>query len=336
MRSRSISVFLAMAATALGWQGVANAVELPPGETWKIEALPPALQAKVDEQDALWAKAFPGADYRGFFARVKIWPPDMKTIRVCFFGGSPETRATIARYANGWTKQQVRFTFDFGDPQSPRSCDVNDKEPSHIRVGFADHGYWSAVGQDAMILAGQAEVSLNLEDFDKKNIDHPYYEGVVLHEFGHALGLEHEHQNPLSNCEDEFDWEKIYEELAGPPNNWDKGIVDFNMRKLNAGNDLTPSTFDVNSIMLYSFKVEFYKKGKDSPCYTDYNDHLSEGDIQTIETMYPQEDLIGVSAYANLRAVMSGKTAETDRAAAPVDPTVRDSLAKYLPEMTAQ
>ena len=42
-----------------------------------------------------------------------------------------------------------------------------------------------------MILAGQNEITLNLQDFDKKNIDHPYYRGVTLHEFGHALGFEH-------------------------------------------------------------------------------------------------------------------------------------------------
>jgi hypothetical protein len=49
----------------------------------------------------------------------------------------------------------------------------------------------------------------------------------VLHEFGHALGLIHEHQNPVGGIQ----WNKpaVYADLGGPPNFWGKATVDNNM-----------------------------------------------------------------------------------------------------------
>ena len=44
------------------------------------------------------------------------------------------------------------------------------------------------------------------------------YRRVVTHEFGHALGLIHEHQNPAAG----INWNKpaVYSYYEGPPNNW--------------------------------------------------------------------------------------------------------------------
>ncbi len=46
--------------------------------------------------------------------------------------------------------------------------------------------------------------------------------GIILHEFGHALGILHEHQSPVANCVNEYNWEFIVKYLSGPPNNWDE------------------------------------------------------------------------------------------------------------------
>ena len=50
------------------------------------------------------------------------------------------------------------------------------------------------------------------------------------HEFGHALGLHHEHQSPATTCNEEFDWDYIYKAFGEPPDGWDKQTVDNNMR----------------------------------------------------------------------------------------------------------
>ena len=50
---------------------------------------------------------------------------------------------------------------------------------------------------------------------------------MILHEFGHALGLIHEHQNPIQA----IDWNKpaVIADLSGPPNNWDRDTIEHNM-----------------------------------------------------------------------------------------------------------
>ena len=50
---------------------------------------------------------------------------------------------------------------------------------------------------------------------------------VVLHEFGHALGLIHEHQNPEGGIQ----WNEpaVKADLSGPPNNWDDETIRHNV-----------------------------------------------------------------------------------------------------------
>ena len=49
------------------------------------------------------------------------------------------------------------------------------------------------------------EASMNFERFNQQLPDD--FRGVILHEFGHALGFEHEHQHPTQGCDAEFRWD---------------------------------------------------------------------------------------------------------------------------------
>ncbi|KAF8438348.1 hypothetical protein L210DRAFT_942962 [Boletus edulis BED1] len=72
---------------------------------------------------------------------------------------------------------------------------VEDGE-ADIRVGFNERdGSWSRIGRNANKYKG--EVTLNLGGIDARKEPNDNDFGTILHEFGHALGLLHEHQSPL-------------------------------------------------------------------------------------------------------------------------------------------
>ncbi len=112
----------------------------------------------------------------------------------------------------------------------------------------------------------------------------------MIHEFGHAFGFEHEHQNPIGGCDDEFRWKDdpgylpttdtageyiqdsqnkrpgIYTVLGGPPNSWLQAKVDFNLRQLPDSHAYMIGPFDRNSIMKYYFPTWMFASGEQSRC----------------------------------------------------------------------
>lgn len=281
-------------------------------DNFKIEALPPHLAALVQQNRKVLDDAGLNAAPRQAFYALKLWPPDYRTLRVCFFGGSSETRAKIAAIASRWTKGDIGLELDFGDPSDPRQCGADNGETNQIRIGFNDVGYWSLVGMDSITAESTNEPSMNLEGFDRGGIDDGEFDKVVLHEFGHALGLEHEHQNPYSKCEAEFDWPYLYKRLSRGPNNWSKATVNVNMQVL--GEDgLVMQDFDHNSIMLYTFPARFYLKRAGSLCFQkEDNLTLSDDDKRVAAYMYPFGVAIASARFEERKATLTKSLENSD------------------------
>jgi hypothetical protein len=132
----------------------------------------------------------------------------------------------------------------------------------------------------------------------------------VLHEFGHALGFQHEHQNPGDSCDSEFRWfddagyvptresdghyvrdskqryPGIYTVLGGPPNEWPRSKADYNLRQL-AMDGTIASARDRLSVMHYSFPAWMFKSGSNSPCCVTENTRLSDNDKLAMRLAYP-------------------------------------------------
>ena len=245
------------------------------------------------------------------------WTPGTK-ITVAFNGGNPRLYAVIERLVSEWS-QYGNIAFDFADANGHyRTWSEQDLDyKADVRIGFQATGYWSAIGKDGINpdLTQPGTQTMNLQGFD---VSLPFgFEGVTLHEFGHVIALEHEHQSPVASCD--FRWDDdpgyvkttdqygqfivdkqglhpgIYTVFGGPPNNWPKDQIDFNLRPLTALSD-TPVTdyvaspFDKLSIMKYYYDDWMFLSGKSSPCYSPGENYdLSADDKKRIALYYPKE-----------------------------------------------
>lgn len=195
----------------------------------------------------------------------KKWLPG-RTLRVRFLGGEPAVQAKVAAIAQTWS-QFANIHFAFGtDPQA------------EIRVAFQPGGSWSNIGTDAKSIAPD-KATLNLGWLTAQTAD-AEYQRVVLHEFGHALGCIHEHQNPAGGIQ----WNKpvVYHDLA-TEQGWTPATIDHNLFERYAADQTQFSSFDRESIMLYPIRKTWTLDG----FAVGWNRTLSAMDKAFIRTIYP-------------------------------------------------
>ena len=108
------------------------------------------------------------------------------------------------------------------------------------------------------------------------------YSRVVLHEFGHALGLVHEHQSPASGIR--WNRDAVIADLSGPPNKWDLATIQHNIFDRYTAATVTNFTqFDPMSIMLYAFPAHWTLDAVGLPT----NSVLSTMDKAFVAQQYP-------------------------------------------------
>jgi hypothetical protein len=289
-----------------------QAVKMPIYEGYPDDLIA-ALHSRQTQMDTAQS-TFSFSHYQQMINVSKTWKP-REVITVAFKGGSPNLRQQIAATVAPWT-EAANVVFDFGYTPSTgefrewTTADENYK--ANVRISFDSQGYWSVVGRDSLdrSMAKPNEPSMNFQGFADSLPLH--WQATVLHEFGHALGFEHEHQIPESVCQKDFRFDDdpgyvktqdiygqfiaddqgrrpgLYTMLGGPPNGWSKDRINFNLKELAFSKDMRLSPFDKLSIMKYYFDQGMFKT-PDSQCYNDQNLVLSDEDKKVASEIYPRD-----------------------------------------------
>lgn len=191
-------------------------------------------------------------------------------ITVSFLDGDPVVQDKVQEIAQTWTSPQLaRLTFDF------RKNTTN----TNIRISFKFSGSWSALGTTCKQVTDQTRPTMNYGWLTPQS-DDAETKRVVLHEFGHALGLIHEHQNPGSTIN--WNKENVYRELSQPPNSWSKEKIDQNMFQPYAKAETNFTAVDPLSIMMYPIPKTWTTDG----FFADFNSTLSDNDKKFIHEQY--------------------------------------------------
>lgn len=197
----------------------------------------------------------------------KMWA-NGRTLRVAFRGGTAAMQQKVEHYARLW-EQHANLRLQFG---AWAQADIR------ITFDYADGGSWSYVGVDALGIA-KTRATMNFGWLTPETDDQEY-ERVVVHEFGHAIGCVHEHQNPNAN----IPWDKPVVYAYYAQQGWSKQDVDANVFQKYAKTQVNATTFDPQSIMLYAVPnahtIGDFEIG--------WNRRLSARDKQFIAAQYPK------------------------------------------------
>jgi len=219
----------------------------------------------------------------GSYYKENVWSPVQGAapnsgkvlLKVHFLNGTPRQRRLVAASASEWTtgplgrKLGTRLQFQF----------YAEAAEAQVRVSFGGgSGNWSKVGSEPVTQGIPLDKpTMNLDDVNAP---------TIRHEFGHVLGLRHEHQNSkrkfhflpdvvIRKTRDEYGWSKA------------KTVV--NILVQNPGSSCpVVGGFDYNSVMMYPFPASWTREH----IATHSNPFISPVDRQCVELVY------GASSHA--------------------------------------
>jgi hypothetical protein len=224
---------------------------------------------------------FDGADFNGY------WP------QVCSRGLSPDACGNVVadyviKYASEWSQ--------YGNIYFTRAA----WNEANIRIRFREEGSYSYVGTDATKYPTADQHTMNLAfSFwrEPKNM-----KGTTMHEFGHALGLYHEHNSPNVA----YNWDEAQVIADVSRHGWSENKIRANILNnlLASGKPRSAfflTTFDPQSIMIYPIPKRWVSAADQAdpercPDTTSRyycvakNYELSDMDKQGIAQFYPRRE----------------------------------------------
>lgn len=179
----------------------------------------------------------------------KKWVNGTQITYYCFKRGDPVPAAWAGNSADigaveeafeAWAKLGIGINF--------RRVDA--PEDAMVRIGFdPQDGSWSYVGRDVLDIRDPWQRTMNFG----WALETPYGHDTALHEIGHTLGLEHEHQNP--NAGITWNREAVLAYFKGAPNHWKEPQIEWNILRKIPLSEIKGTTWDPDSIMEYQFQA---------------------------------------------------------------------------------
>ena len=200
--------------------------------------------------------------------RAKLWKPG-SVLDARFLDGPARLRDRVEKVAAEWF-EYTDLKIEFGT--------VAD---APLRISFKLPGSWSFMGMDALeVPLSEPTINFGWVNLDT---DRAELQRVVLHEFGHVLGLHHEQQNPVSAIK--WNRRKVYATFTGPPNHWSRAQIDQQFFGIwTPGYYPVHKVFDPQSIMMFPIPKELLRSGPE----IGWNGSLSGVDRQFAAALYPK------------------------------------------------
>lgn len=197
----------------------------------------------------------------------KLAWPNQSTLRVYFDASSASLADSILTIAGNWSKYcSIKF------------AKSNQIQHSDIRITMSSGGLSSAIGKECIQSEYKGQTTTFLEGLAKVK-DPIEFRRIILHEFGHVLGVEHELKHPQSG----ITWNKplIYK-FYKDHYDWDPPAVDRAIFTPLSPNAKAYAAFDKTSIMVYAIAPPY--ASETIPWTTE----LSETDKICIASWYPK------------------------------------------------
>jgi hypothetical protein len=199
---------------------------------------------------------------RGVADGSKHWPPGVVTVGLDL--KNEKSKALVVDALQEWAHHTPGLRFE-----------IIDGKQGDIRVSDDEgmNGNWSTIGTDAL-LEDENLPTLHLERTD----DSKQFRVNALHEFGHALGLLHEHQHPQNSLE--WDKQAVHDYFVNE--SFPEEVLQGQIFDPVTGSDVQITPYDSQSVMHYPLPPHLTHNRQ----VVAENFSLSEGDKEAIRRLY--------------------------------------------------